>query len=422
MAGSLVHWRDIYSNEDWNWLLDNMVGAGGVQATRELGLKKLTEAISNYHQLTKDNRATLMARVRTLGRIKELALAYLAGQEPAAGPAGNKAPKVPRGYGGPTDAWKKKVAAGEASILPWVESLARRCSKKAAYLTALKAYYDSHPAGTPERNPASFLSHLQAVDATYGLASRAPDAGVIGMGPGVQLEKIDPLHRQSEFEFKGGEVKAGEFPMDQALVQWVNDPRPKKPAFFLWLEKHPITLTTPYINKPAGHNYSDDNRLKSIKAVPYESAPFFHVMPKAGLLVCKRSDAAPGVQWQVFDTTGTPSTKMTNGMAYVYTLDGIYSARHWPGEFHHSSFLGGRDVRCAGMWRVKAGKVELVNRDSGHYKPSPHQLMLFVRYLGWANVLAGDAKFYDHGKSWEAQRKLRPVNTIARNMHYKLLV
>jgi hypothetical protein len=34
-----------------------------------------------------------------------------------------------------------------------------------------------------------------------------------------------------------------------------------------------------------------------------------------------------------------------------------------------------------GMWRVTAGKVELVNRDSGHYKPSDYQLKLFIRYL-----------------------------------------
>lgn len=52
------------------------------------------------------------------------------------------------------------------------------------------------------------------------------------------------------------------------------------------------------------------------------------------------------------------------------------------GEFHHSSFFAGAPVQCAGLFKVKSGKLTEARLHSGHYKPSPadgEKLRKFLR-------------------------------------------
>jgi hypothetical protein len=41
------------------------------------------------------------------------------------------------------------------------------------------------------------------------------------------------------------------------------------------------------------------------------------------------------------------------------------------GKFHHSSFLAGQPVACAGEMIIFQGKILLINNQSGHYQPPP---------------------------------------------------
>jgi hypothetical protein len=48
----------------------------------------------------------------------------------------------------------------------------------------------------------------------------------------------------------------------------------------------------------------------------------------------------------------------------------FYTSNHAKrGEFHHSSFLAGRDVKAAGDWWVQNGTLMAISAISGHYRP-----------------------------------------------------
>ena len=52
------------------------------------------------------------------------------------------------------------------------------------------------------------------------------------------------------------------------------------------------------------------------------------------------------------------------------------------GTFHHSSFLSGKPVLCAGEIAVDQGKITKVSNSSGHYRPSTSDLLNCVTALG----------------------------------------
>lgn len=60
----------------------------------------------------------------------------------------------------------------------------------------------------------------------------------------------------------------------------------------------------------------------------------------------------------------------------------IHMASHKLGRFHHSSLLGGKPVSMAGEMKVTAGKINWISNKSGHYAPSPDQLVQFLYHLG----------------------------------------
>jgi len=52
-----------------------------------------------------------------------------------------------------------------------------------------------------------------------------------------------------------------------------------------------------------------------------------------------------------------------------------------PTIFHHSSFLRGKPVRCAGEWMVVDGRLVCISMMTGHYKTKVPQFQEFLRYL-----------------------------------------
>ncbi|WP_280449415.1 hypothetical protein [Nocardia brasiliensis] len=75
----------------------------------------------------------------------------------------------------------------------------------------------------------------------------------------------------------------------------------------------------------------------------------------------------------LFDTSTAQTAHSGAGRA-IFVMDekgNLYaSTNHAIGEFHHSSFLGGKPVSGAGELQVVNGELKLVTDQSGHYKPS----------------------------------------------------
>jgi hypothetical protein len=51
------------------------------------------------------------------------------------------------------------------------------------------------------------------------------------------------------------------------------------------------------------------------------------------------------------------------------------------GQFVHTSFTGGRTIRCSGMMRVDNGKVTVISDESGHYRPGQRQIYYLTYWL-----------------------------------------
>jgi hypothetical protein len=91
---------------------------------------------------------------------------------------------------------------------------------------------------------------------------------------------------------------------------------------------------------------------------------------------------------ELFDTASA-ATVLGGGKAiFVMDHDGnMYaSTSHAVGKFHHSSFLAGQPVAAAGEIEVHNGEVTVVNRKSGHYRPTESQLNQVAEHLSSLGV------------------------------------
>lgn len=102
-------------------------------------------------------------------------------------------------------------------------------------------------------------------------------------------------------------------------------------------------------------------------------------------------------------------------MIFVQTMDGkLYIAHCKPGEIHHTSFNGGKDVRMAGQISVKKGVIQMVDNASGHYQPGEHLLDQFKGWLGSHKVDVDKIEF----ATWDRTRKQQPTtNGAYQNEH-----
>ena len=82
-------------------------------------------------------------------------------------------------------------------------------------------------------------------------------------------------------------------------------------------------------------------------------------------------------QQQPFDTSEFETHFSGKGWAiYVMDPDGkMYAHNHKVGRFHHSSFLAGSEAAGAGEIKVENGVIKVISNKSGHYQPSPIQLV-----------------------------------------------
>lgn len=74
----------------------------------------------------------------------------------------------------------------------------------------------------------------------------------------------------------------------------------------------------------------------------------------------------------LFDTSGMRTVFSGPGSAiWVQSpKDNFYAGDHIKGQFHHSSFLSGGEVKCGGEMQATQGKITRISAKSGHYQPT----------------------------------------------------
>jgi hypothetical protein len=290
------------------------------------------------------------------------------------------------------------------SMDAYVWSIGVLASRKAGYLEALKRFYGSAE-GRRYQEPAALLEFIRSgqhvIDGFAHLKCR--------------MERLDPFHRSWEFHIRQDGVvtgSEGSGAMELAFLEWVGlyhpnegmkfDPRSapnwntltveETEPFFVWLEDHSVCLGGSEFGEAEGVIYSGYGPNKVIGAVERiewlvpSSEGTMMAMPMDNLL--SKEGLTP------FDTlrfNGKPGVGEGQTAAYVWTRCGtLLAGDHQENKLHHSSFVSGDSVRCAGMIKVVQGKVSYVSNNSGHYKPSNENLRQFCSWLRDRNVCTPD--------------------------------
>lgn len=324
--------------------------------------------------------------------------------------------------------WGGDARARFSEMGPIVATLSDKATQKANYIEKLHAFYDGEGRGVFKGE--DLLNFLKSPPHAAG--------GVLAnLQRGCRMERIDPAHRAFEVHldprtpFTLSDFQCG---MNWAFAQWCGclmahplDPddqivRPNftvndidtasLPPFFLWLENHPICVGADddtfgmFGFKPTevtGVLYSPYGQAGRAAGGPIKAVEGIHwLLPSSNSVVVEMPLDDPKGGMRLFDTMHLPGKgdEEKQSAAYVWTKCGtLLAGEHAAGELHHSSFVAGDDVRCAGMIRIASGKVEMISSNSGHYRPSEANLRKFASWLNDRQVFSpfAFARFFRGG-------------------------
>lgn len=105
---------------------------------------------------------------------------------------------------------------------------------------------------------------------------------------------------------------------------------------------------------------------------------------------------------KIFDSKGRliAGSLEGQGKSFLYVMDeagNIYISSNLEAvaRFHHSSFLGGKNVAAAGVLRIRNGEIVYLNNDSGHYWPPRFCLSQAMDQLRFDGADTGKIKVKD---------------------------
>lgn len=181
-----------------------------------------------------------------------------------------------------------------------------------------------------------------------------------------------------------------------ALYQWLNDKKHANTLFFVWLEGHYICTGVTDRRIEDGNYTESDGHVSYYRADKELSDKTQMIAAHEGLLYVYRI-VNGSFDLNLYDTQHIKgSIKTAQKEAYIWSRDGyIFTGEHIGGQFHYSSLVSGKKVRCAGMIRATNGKITRVDNDSGHYKPGTRHLRNFVQFLDMQNVFTSNATIED---------------------------
>lgn len=207
------------------------------------------------------------------------------------------------------------------------------------------------------------------------------------------------MHRNFEFKADAnGQITDATTDIARALQDWIVQ-SPDMP-FFYWLEGHRICTANNHfdpIQKVSRVEYAGDSDPSVLRAWLQNG------------LVYARGLLADNCGPLHIDALGTKP-----GHAFVWLKDGtLVSHVHRSGQFHHSSFSGGKKVRCAGTWVVKNGKVKNMDNNSGHYQPTDGHFLTLLQLIEQAGATDGETRVGTHGTTKDFGTPYGPSNYIS---------
>ncbi|MEI8319210.1 MAG: hypothetical protein WCH79_14815 [Planctomycetia bacterium] len=390
-------WRDVYPIEFW----DEMVGkyrSGALESSSATvgrwmrsvfktgrvlpqQIERITNTLRDYHNVPKDEINNFQTRIGYLRSIHHDSVEYCNKYEI------NKTVKE-----------KKKTAEDTfTSMDAYVWSIGRRALRKADYIEVIQKFCTTNSLSDPTKMLQYLRDTRHQVDAFQHLQM------------GCRMEKLDPFHRSFELHVDADKNMRGFFgtPMVEAFGRWIgaitddgvnNDNSnlsPPEKHFFVWLETHELTKGGEWGGS------MESWKPKSTKSVKYRDTAtdtgdkWWHWLcsEKSGALYELDLESLSTTLFNTNNGSTKPGDEGFKTYAYVWAESGeLLAGVHKAGSVHHSSFEAGKKVRCAGMIAVNdAGKVTMVNSNSGHYRPTKQQLTLFVEWLNRRGVFSNEA-------------------------------
>jgi hypothetical protein len=133
----------------------------------------------------------------------------------------------------------------------------------------------------------------------------------------------------------------------------IHAPRLKR-QYDKWAKSHSGKDFNEYLEKNASGKEKRMLKKNEVSYLSEEQAEKYRVKFKKGKIQQRGKTIPDGEHIFVLNLKGTR----------------LYAGRKRPGKFHHSSFLAGAPVQCAGELHIKKGKIKKIPLSSGHYKPT----------------------------------------------------
>ena len=445
-------WKDIFSKQEWKGKIDKykkgQIKSKGMTTGHKIGyfftrryslpksVKRLDQMLKHYHDIDKRSIGNLQRRAGELRTISRLALNFLTSHKLTPTFKDGIKKGIRQKINDPKmleQLWEKThltqleedqveakkttreqlrqkkfndlkdekyrdaySAYKDISFDLFVSKLCRRAERKAQYIEKLQKHLANADRGFTGGKD-NLISYIKSK--TY-----APnDDNLVRMKHEVIMERIDPWHRDYEISFDlekreyGFKAQRGDSVYGAALYQWLNDNKHANTPFFVWLEGHYVCTGVPDPRIPEGAYTESDGHVNYFRADKELSDKTRLVSTLNGSLWAYRIGQDGEVDLNLFDTQHLKGNiKTAQKEAYVWSRDGfIFTGEHIGGQFHHSSLVSGKKVRCAGMINVLGGKVKSVNNDSGHYKPGTRHFRNFCQFLNQHNVVMEGARVED---------------------------
>ena len=403
-------WRDIYSLAEWKGYLQQYEQGQLSSRSKTIGrkvrslfqsqttpilpheLRQLSWQLQCYHVMTKSKLEYLKIRIGDLRLIRDTADGYLRRFKIHSKPAKQTRNQV-----------KQKVAGVDRETystfdgLVW--SLARRADRKAGYLETLEQYYGG---SEPLADPQAMIRYLRSPKPRHD--------NLQGMHAGVQMEKLDPLHRAFEFHLRSDGSVVADSIMGAVFADWLKlfESGQTDVPFFLWLEEHPVCTGSKdqaistggrSIQMQTSYYPQEVNSIDYYRADQGVGQDVSLLSVRDGLLMGTRVDRLAierEAREEPYDTTSFGG-KERGSAAFVWSRHGDFFAMpHIHERTRHSSILSGKAVRTAGMIAVSAGKITRINNSSGHYQPGWESLQRLVSELHVQGVFRPGAVVESH--------------------------
>lgn len=295
-----------------------------------------------------------------------------------------------------------------------------RAANKRLYLKTLLEHYFVHQDNPEVMDPFAIIRQLES-QKIEPIAKPNPGGkwvsggvgmNVIGLQGGGMGEKLDPFHREFEFQWdfksmrKQGRMNAqgperwkvgvNFFPFNripQMLPDWVRKVYEEnyREPFFVYLD---------------GTDFCSEGNIddEAPSMVQYNTPG----RPLAEVTLVTVDNE--GKCWEhfakgdrkLFDTSHIAKGKGATDRAKAYNFTKaceLVVGEHREGVIHHSSLTGGDLIRCAGMVAAVQGRLTFMDDNSGHYTPSRAQFYGMIKWLKAAKAFAPNAEVraFDRG-------------------------